>query len=189
MPIATIAPLALADELKSSTPIDLIDVRSPAEYHAVHAERARLVPLDSLDPGKVMATRCGKPEDPLYILCHSGARARTAAEKFVAAGYENVCVVEGGTKAWQAAGLPVVTGKAGLSVDRQVRLVIGGGVLAGAALAWWVHPAWVGLSAFFGLGLFVAGLTDFCGLAVLIAAMPWNKSAAACGTCCTTTKA
>jgi hypothetical protein len=34
------------------------------------------------------------------------------------------------------------------------------------------------LSAFVGAGLVFAGITDFCGMGLLLARMPWNKRAA-----------
>jgi hypothetical protein len=46
-------------------------------------------------------------------------------------------------------------------------------------LAWQVHPAFIALSAFVGAGLVFAGVTDFCGMGLLLAKMPWNKKRAA----------
>jgi rhodanese-related sulfurtransferase/thiol-disulfide isomerase/thioredoxin len=86
---------------------DLIDVRTPAEFAAVHAVGARLVPLDDLDPAAVLATRRGQPGDPIYLICHSGARSGMAAALFRKAGFEQVVNVIGGTAAWSSAGLPV----------------------------------------------------------------------------------
>jgi hypothetical protein len=47
-------------------------------------------------------------------------------------------------------------------------------VLAGAALAFTVDANWLFLSAFVGLGLTFAGLTDICPMAEILAKMPWN---------------
>jgi hypothetical protein len=43
------------------------------------------------------------------------------------------------------------------------------------ALGWLVHPAFFGLSAFVGAGLVFAGITDTCGMGMLLARMPWNQ--------------
>ncbi len=158
--------------------IDLIDVRTPGEFAAVHAKPARLMPLDRLDPAAVAAARHGAPGTPIYIICKSGRRAATAAEKFIAAGIADVAVIDGGTDAWIAAGLPVVRGQGVISLERQVRIAAGLLVLAGAVLAFTVHPWFIGLSAFVGAGLAFAGLTDTCGMGMLLAKMPWNKNAA-----------
>ena len=99
-----------------------------------------------------------------------------ACEKFVAAGYENVVNVEGGTQAWEAAGFPVKRGKKTVSLERQVRILAGALVLLGALLAWFVHPAFVLLSGFIGTGLVFAGVTDTCGMAMALAKMPWNRA-------------
>jgi rhodanese-related sulfurtransferase len=160
----------------------LIDVRTPAEYREIHAEPARLVPLDSLDPDAVMRDRSGVEGDPLYTICRSGGRGRQAAEKFLAAGYTNVVNVEGGTLAWERAGLPVVRGKKSMSLERQVRIAAGSLVVLGTVLEEFVHPAFLGVPAFVGSGLIFAGVTDTCGMGMLLARMPWNRAgnAAAC---------
>jgi rhodanese-related sulfurtransferase len=85
--------------------------------------------------------------------------------------------VEGGTLAWEAAGLPVVRGQKVISLERQVRIVAGFLVLVGALLAMTVHPYFAGLSAFVGAGLMFAGITDTCGMGMLLARMPWNQVA------------
>jgi rhodanese-related sulfurtransferase len=151
---------------------ELVDVRTPGEYAAVHAEGARLVPLSEFVPGKLAEGHKGT----IYLICKSGRRAATAAEKCAAAGVSDVAVVEGGTDAWVAAGLPVVRGKGAISLERQVRIVAGLMVLAGVVLGVLVHPGFYGLSAFVGAGLVFAGLTDWCGMAMMLARMPWNRA-------------
>ena len=47
-------------------------------------------------------------------------------------------------------------------------------MLGGVALTLLVHPGFLWLVAFIGGGLTVAGLTGFCGMARLLARMPWN---------------
>jgi rhodanese-related sulfurtransferase len=121
-----------------------------------------------------MKSRKAKGDQPLYVICHTGARGKQACEKFIAAGYENVINVAGGTKAWADAGLQVVRGKQTISVERQVRMAAGSLVLLGIGLAQ-LHPAFLGLSAFVGAGLLFAGITDTCGMGILLARMPWNQ--------------
>ncbi|WP_207395010.1 rhodanese-like domain-containing protein [Bremerella alba] len=171
----TISPQAL-NKLRESGQCDLIDVRTPAEYQEVHASDAVNSPLDRLAPKQVMDARNGSTDQPLYVICKSGNRAGKACEKFVAAGYENVVNVEGGTDAWASAGLPVVRGKKTISLERQVRIAAGSLVLLGALLAIFVHPYFAGLSAFVGAGLMFAGITDTCGMGMLLAKMPWNQA-------------
>ena len=174
MSATTISPRQLADLCKSGQ-IDLIDVRTPVEYRELHATAARNVPLDRLDPLAVMQARNGSTHEPLYVICRSGSRGRQACEKFLAAGFTNVVTVEGGTLAWAECGLPVVRGQKAISLERQVRIAAGLLVLLGALLGWLVHPAFVGLSAFVGAGLVFAGITDTCGMGMLLARMPWNQ--------------
>ena len=62
-----------------------------------------------------------------------------------------------------------------MSLERQVRIAAGSLVLLGAALGFFVHPYWLALSAFVGAGLLFAGITDTCGMGMLLAKMPWNQ--------------
>ena len=170
-------------ELDGQGHIDLIDVRTPAEYREVHAVIARNVPLESLDPSAVMKGRNGTADQPLYVICRSGNRSGQACKKFIEAGYTNVVNVDGGTMAWDNAGLPVVRGKKAISLERQVRIAAGFLVLLGAVLSVW-NIYFAALSGFVGAGLMFAGITDTCGMAMVLAKMPWNQvnSNSCCGT-------
>ncbi|EAQ82050.1 hypothetical protein DSM3645_00010 [Blastopirellula marina DSM 3645] len=173
--VKTISPQQLAEREKSGQPIELIDVRTPAEFREVHASSARNTPLESLDAANVVKTRQQSADQPLYVICRSGKRADQACQKFVAAGFTNVVNVEGGTVAWEAANLPVVRGKKAMALERQVRIAAGSLVLLGAVLGLAVHPYFIGISAFVGAGLIFAGVTDTCGMAMILARMPWNQ--------------
>lgn len=171
----------------SGQPLTLIDVRTPAEFAAVHVPGARLMPLDTLDCAGVLAGRDKSGEgSPIHILCHSGVRAKKAAEKFAAVGFKDCLVVEGGTQGWVDAGLPVERGaRTVLPLDRQMQLTIGTMVIVGVLLSYFLNPAWIWLSGFAGCGLFFAGLTGICPLRSVIAKMPWNQgSADAKKSCC-----
>jgi len=176
MSISVISPKQLQDRIQAGDTVDLIDVRTPVEFREVHAEVARNVPLETLDTGAVLA---GHPASrPLYVICRSGSRGKQACEKLAAAGCTNVVNVEGGTMAWDQAGYAVVRGKKAISLERQVRICAGFMSLAGGVLAIVVHPYWAGLSAFVGGGLMFAGITDTCGMAMILARMPWNQVSA-----------
>ncbi len=168
--MATITPTALHKLLSDHPGADVIDVRTPLEFGEVHAVAARSVPLDSLEPSAF------PPAAPVYILCQSGKRAEKAAAALSAAGHGKAIVVEGGTLAWIAAGLPVVRGtRKVISLERQVRIAAGSLVLAGFLLGWFLNPLFFILSGFVGAGLIFAGITDWCGMGLLIAKAPWNK--------------
>jgi rhodanese-related sulfurtransferase len=175
MDVGSITPRELEELCRRGCAVELIDVRTPAEYRESHAQPARLVPLGSLDPEVVMRVRSGSAKDPLYTICRSGGRGRQAAEKFAAAGYANVVNVEGGTLAWERAGLPMVRGKKTMSLERQVRIAAGSLVVLGTVLGACLHPAFLALPAFVGAGLTFAGVTDTCGMGMLLARMPWNR--------------
>ena len=182
MTVATISPQQLAELCKTGK-IDLIDVRTPVEFRELHTTVARNAPLDRLDPVALMQARNGNRDEPLYLICRSGSRGRQACEKFLAAGFTNIVNIEGGTLACVEAGLPVVRGKQAVSLERQVRIAAGSLVLLGVLLGWLVHPAFLGLSAFVGAGLVFAGITDTCGMGMMLARMPWNQVEEAASPC------
>ncbi len=157
-------------------PLEIIDVRTPAEFNSVHAVSARNIPLDQLDPAALMQSRNGSAELPLYLICKSGTRGNKAQNKFADAGYDNVINVEGGTEAWAAAGLPVVRGKAMISLERQTRIAAGFIVMAGGAAAIALDNAYIAaLPAAVGAGLMLAGIFDSCLMGMMLARMPWNR--------------
>lgn len=173
MSATTISPKQLHDLVQSGTPVELIDVRTPVEFREVHVNFARNVPLDQLDAAQITAGRNGS-QQPLYLICRGGSRGEQACSKFVSAGNSNVVNVEGGTLAWDQAGLPVVRGRRAMSLERQVRIAAGSLVLIGV-LGTFITPYAIGLSAFVGAGLVFAGITDTCGMGMLLARMPWNQ--------------
>ena len=169
----TIAPPELHNLQSGSADIAILDVRTPAEFASVHAETAFNVPLDRLDPSDVMKSRSS--DKPLYVICKSGARSRSACDKFIAAGYTNVVNVEGGTESWDAAGLPVNRGnKEVLPLDCQVRVAAGGLIVLGSLLSFFA-PAGALLAAFVGAGLVYSGMTNTCAVSSMFAKMPWNN--------------
>lgn len=178
--MTTITPQELHQRWQSGAVVDLIDVRTPVEFREVHAAPARNIPLDQLDPAALAAAH--RNGEPLYVICRSGNRGRQACEQLAAAGL-NVVNVAGGTLAWEQAGLPVVRGKKAISLERQVRIAAGFLVLVGSGLALLVHPYWAALSAFVGAGLMFAGITDACGMALVLARMPWNQVRESQGGC------
>lgn len=153
----------------------LVDVRTPGEFARVHAVGAVSVPLDKLRTLSVTAFR--STDGHLYIICHSGTRAAAACQQLKAAGIEDVVIVEGGMQAWQSAGLPVIVDRGVISLERQVRIAAGSLVLLGCLLAWLVAPQFIALSAFIGAGLVFAGVTDICGMGILLGKLPWNARA------------
>ncbi len=150
----------------------VLDVREPAEFESERLEGALSLPLSSLD--KTSAAALPK-ETPVYLLCRSGNRACKAADKLAEMGFTDLRVVEGGLSAWAEAGKRLARGSRRVwSLDRQVRFAAGALVLAGLLLSRAAHPYWIGLSFFVAAGLIFSGVTDTCGMALLLARMPWN---------------
>jgi rhodanese-related sulfurtransferase len=181
MSLRTIAPIQLHNAIQAGEKIELIDVRTPVEFREVHVAAARNVPLHELNAANFAAAKRAQ-STPLYVICKSGSRSKQACEQLIAAGCENVITVEGGTSAWDLAGLPVVRGKKAMSLERQVRIAAGTLVLTGAVFSQLFNPWWIALSGFVGAGLIFAGVTDTCGMGLLLARMPWNRVSSSAAT-------
>jgi rhodanese-related sulfurtransferase len=172
MSFTTISPSDLQARIAQGEKLVLIDVRSPGEHAAVHVPGVVLMPLDRLDPQAVP-----RDQGTVHLFCQAGGRATRAAETLTAAGV-SCCVVSGGTSAWAAAGLPVNRGRGVIGIERQVRISAGLLVVTGVTLGLTVHPGFFGLAGFIGAGLMFAGITDWCGMGLLLAKAPWNQRAA-----------
>ena len=58
-----------------------------------------------------------------------------------------------------------------MTLDRAVLMFAGCVVLLSVALAWAVHPYWIGLAIFAGLNLIQAAFTGFCPAAMAFKAL------------------
>lgn len=176
--IDLISPTALA-ELNKQKPVRLIDVRMPMEFATVHAEGATNIPLDRFDPSAVLSGA----EDAIYIICRAGSRGQKACEKLIASSPSvRVANVEGGTLAWEAAGLPVIRDRKPTSLERPVQIVACSLIILSFVLAILVHKGLLGIAALIGAGLVFASMTDWCGMGMLLGKMPWNRERKAeCG--------
>jgi rhodanese-related sulfurtransferase len=173
--MASVRPQELKARLDQGVHLEILDVRTPAEYGEMHIPGSLLVPLDALDPHEILAMRRDAAEAPIYVVCGSGKRAAKAAELFAKAGFCNAIVIEGGIHACERSGWTLQRGQPTVSLERQVRIAAGLLVVSGVLLGWFLHPAFYWLSGLVGFGLVFAGITDTCGMGMLLAKMPWNR--------------
>ena len=171
--IDCIDPKALLHLNREGERSDLIDVSSPVEFEEVHVAFARNFPIDSPELERFMERRGRDCETPLYVMCRGGVRSVKVCTKYPEA---KLVDVEGGTRNWLECGLPVTRNKAIVSLDRQVRIAAGALTAVGTALGVFVHSYFLAVPAFVGVGLVVAGVTNTCGMAMLLTKMPWNRS-------------
>ncbi len=150
---------------------ELIDIRDAGERRRLRIEAARWMPLAGLDAG-LKAEPGGKVG---VFHCQSGRRTRLAAEQLAAVGYGETYVLAGGIQAWRKAGGPVVSDSGAISVMRQVQIIAGGLVVAGALAGAWADPGFHWLSGLVGAGLLYAGLSGSCGMAMLLSRLPFNR--------------
>ena len=171
-PTSRAQPHAVLDWLSASDGPRLLDVRSPAEFGAAHIPGSYNVPLALLREHRdELRHHLG---DHVVLVCRSGARATQAETLLGATGLDNLHVLDGGITAWEAAGGALTRGRQTWELERQVRLVAGGLVLAGV-LASTVVPSAKWVSAGVGAGLTFAALTDSCAMGMLLSRLPYNR--------------
>ncbi len=149
----------------------MLDVRSADEFAAQRISNSINIPLDSIES----QIKSIPKEQEIFIICHSGHRSQIAAKKLAHQGYQNITVVHGGLMACKKQAIPVEKCGHGISINRQVQMIIGLIILSGILFGFFIHSSFYLLSGAMALGLFIAGMTGFCGLATLLEKMPWNR--------------
>lgn len=150
----------------------LVDVREPSEHAGERILGARLVPLSGFNPTQL-------PQEPgkkVVLHCLSGTRSAEAGRKLLEAGFARVYNLKGGLDAWKGAGYATeYNPNAPISIQRQVQIIAGTLVLLGTVLGAAASPWFLVISGFVGAGLMFAGITNTCGMAMLLAKLPYNR--------------
>lgn len=175
--------------------LTVIDVRTPGEYASGHLPGAVNVPLDQVRRAvPEIGAAAGRGE--VLLVCASGARSAKARD-LLAGRAVRTASLSGGTSGWAARGYPLehpdntatATGpgaapgtvcavpRAGWAMERQVRLAAGALILTGVVLGFFLHPAWLLLAGGVSGGLVFSALTDTCGMAAVLAKLPYNRPA------------
>lgn len=159
----------------------LVDVREDFEHAAEHIEGAHHFALSRFDPQAVRDTAGGKR---VVFHCRTGRRSAEAAQAFRRADGQAFHLA-GGIEGWKAHGRPTLRSATAPRIDvmRQVQMTAGSLVLGGVLLGAFVHPWFLALSGFVGGGLLFAGASGWCGMAMLLARMPWNRGAGRGASC------
>jgi rhodanese-related sulfurtransferase len=147
----------------------LIDVREIDEYQSEHIKGAVNKPLSTFNSEEVEKLANGRK---IIIQCLSGKRASKACAKVNS---NNAYILQNGIEGWKENKLATIKKGATINVQRQVMLIAGLLVLIGSLLSIYVNSNYIALPIFIGAGLSFAGLTGWCGMAMLLNKMPWNK--------------
>ena len=172
--LKTISPQRAAELIRDGAA--LIDIRESDEHARERIPGARHHALSRINAGNPV-----RPGDDVLIFhCRSGARTKGNAARLASAASQTceTFILEGGLDAWKKAGLPVALDPTQpIDIMRQVQIGAGSLVLIGVLLGALVSPGFYAVSGFVGAGLLFAGVTGFCGMARILGAMPWNRSA------------
>ena len=150
----------------------LVDVRTKAEHKEVKIKGATNIPLNELESHKKELEQY----DTVFVHCRSGGASHKRGGIPPNLKHPAIVNVKGGILEWEAEGFHVEKHKGfRLPLLRQVQIGAGSLVLIGVILSFTVNSQWALLSGFAGAGLLFAGITGWCGMAELLARMPWNK--------------
>jgi len=154
----------------------LVDVREPSEHARERIPGAVLMPLSSFDAEALRSALGGKRTPAVIFHCQGGQRTAASAALLGSSGVRSY-LLQGGLNAWKDAGLGTVIDRTKpIELQRQVQIAAGVLVLIGLLLALSFSCWLLVIPAFVGGGLVFAGLSGWCGMAKLLAVMPWNRA-------------
>tara|TARA_R110000868_G_scaffold189695_2_gene432962 strand:+ start:13015 stop:13545 length:531 start_codon:yes stop_codon:yes gene_type:complete len=176
MTIKSILPNQAATWLADGDAI-LIDVREAEEYKAEHIAYAISLPLSNIE---ALLAQLNIPQSRKIIFqCLKSARGEKACDIASKTSHKEheIYNIEGGITAWKEATLPIVSTQKNIkmSIFRQVQTIVGSMVAIATAAGLYVHEAGFIVAGLLGTALAFAGITGWCGLAMLLNKMPWNK--------------
>lgn len=150
----------------------LIDVRNRDEFNQGSEGQVcwPVVEINDSSVAEFARQQNLSPDQTVVLLCASGKRARMAAEKLRTLIPNPIAVLEGGHAALRAGNSKTV-----MSIERQVRIAAGLLVVLASLATLLASPLAVLLSLLIGGGLIFAGITDWCGMGLLLMKMPWNR--------------
>ena len=160
----------------------VVDVREDFEHASERIDGALNHPLSGFDTDELRRL-CG--DRRVVFHCRTGGRSSEAAERFSDEG--QVFHLQGGIEGWKSSGRGIVRPAGGprFEIMRQMQMTAGSLVVLGVVLGVWLNPWFLAISAFVGCGLAIAGLTGWCGMAMLLGKMPWNRvGGGGGGACC-----
>jgi rhodanese-related sulfurtransferase len=154
----------------------LVDIREADEHAREYIPGARHVALSKLDGADLAA----HSNQAVIFHCRSGARTKGQSARLATKAGETckAYLLDGGLEGWRKAGLStVVDTRQPIELQRQVQIGAGGLVLLGTVLGLTASPWFFAVPLFVGAGLLLAGITGFCGMALLLQRAPWNQTA------------
>jgi rhodanese-related sulfurtransferase len=178
-PVKTISASQFLKEYRDgSDKLYIVDLRTYNEVESEYIDDCAHFPVQTLSSAELhsyLEKDGHSAEHPIYLLCAGGPRASLAAEKLKEDFVAELIVISGGLNALKASGLIPSKGPGNsLSLERQVRIAAGSLVVIGILAGQFMSPLFYGLSGFVSAGLIFAGVTDTCGMVILLARMPWN---------------
>ena len=159
-------------QLLENNECDLIDVREPEEIAQQFIRGAKFCPTTYFDISQLTLS-----DKRIVIHCHSGGRGLRMARKLKSQNPSlRISNLKGGMLEWNKAGLPIKYINKTMPIMRQVQIIAGLLVAGGSAASFFLNNKYyIGIPAFVGCGLFLAGASGWCGMKELLKCFPWNK--------------
>lgn len=170
--LTNVTPNTLESWLQSGSAV-LIDVREDFEHAEERIDGAVLHPLSKFDPDTI---RKQHNAARVVFQCRSGKRSAEAAQRYARTD-EASFHLAGGIEEWKTSGHTVINPSrpSRIPIMRQVQITAGLLVAISVTLGVTVSPWFLAVAGFVGCGLVFAGVSGWCGMAKLLAAMPWNR--------------
>ncbi len=93
------------EQLSNEENVQLVDVRTPQEFDQGHLKGAQNINFhDAAFRAKIQSL---DTTQPVLVYCGVGGRSAKAAQIMNELGFVNIYDLQGGIKAWQAAGKPI----------------------------------------------------------------------------------
>jgi len=166
---------------ESTDKLQIIDLRTHIEVNTERLDGSAHFPVQQLQAAELksyLKQQNHNSAQPIYLLCASGQRAVQASNQLQGQFESQLVIIDGGLNALKLLGISVTKGNSTvICLERQVRIASGTLVVLGVLSGLLVHPWFYGLSAFVGAGLVFSGVTNSCGMGMLLAKMPWNRQA------------
>lgn len=183
MAITKITPKDLYRRMKLGHNVVLLDVRTENEFEQSHIVGSTSYPLEEFDAEAVIRRVNAPFPTPatIYLTCTTGPQSSEAAQRLEQVGYQYISIIDGGNRAWQMAGFPIMNNNSTstvigfLDMNQQIEIATGAIVIIGTLLGTFVNTSFLAISLIAGFALAYEGLFGNEFFKKILSKMSWNQ--------------